>query len=78
MSPQTAADGSSFAGPRPCSPSWKPLDRPCPGAEDYLNQGMALFRFLTSMPTDAEPPAVPRLVQVARATPEPEERPARD
>ena len=33
MFPQTAAECSSSAGPRPCSPSWKPLDRPYPEAE---------------------------------------------
>ena len=31
--PPTAAECCSSAGPRPCSPSWKPLDRPCPEAE---------------------------------------------
>ena len=33
MFPPTAAECSSSAGPRPCSPSWQPLDRPCPEAE---------------------------------------------
>jgi hypothetical protein len=50
-------------------------DAMAPPPEDYLNQGVALFRFLASMPTDAEPPAIPRLAQVAR---EARERPARD
>jgi len=48
-----------------------------PPAEDFLNQGLAMFRFLTSIATYAEPPAVQRLVQVARVTPTQEERPAR-
>jgi len=32
-------------------------DAMAPPPEDYLNKAVALFRFLTSMPTDTEPPA---------------------
>lgn len=46
-------------------------DTMAPPPEDYVNQGVSLFRFLASMPTDAGPPALPEAA-VRQAAPPPD------